>query len=151
MKVKMEVGVMQAKGHRKLPANRLKLGDKPGTKSPLEPPERIHSVDTCISNFWLQKCEGIIFCCFYSYLFINVCFLCLHPWHTEVPRPGLESELPLSAYTTACDDTRSPPRIEPAASWILGRFVSAAPPREPVFCCFKPPRLWYFATAALGN
>ena len=29
------------------------------------------------------------------------CFLGPHPWHVEVPRLGVESELQLPAYTTA--------------------------------------------------
>ena len=33
--------------------------------------------------------------------FFSVIFLGLHLWHIEVPRLGVESELQLSAYTTA--------------------------------------------------
>ena len=77
-------------------------------------------------------------------------FLGPHLQHMEVPRLGVKSELQVSAYTTAtatsdlsciCDlhyssrQCRSPthwarPGIEPASSWILVRFVSAAPPWE---------------------
>ena len=32
------------------------------------------------------------------------CFLGLHPWHMEVPRPGVKSELQLLAYATAMPD-----------------------------------------------
>ena len=35
--------------------------------------------------------------CVYAYVF----FLEPHPWHMEVPRLGVESELQLPAYTTA--------------------------------------------------
>ena len=34
-------------------------------------------------------------------IIIIICFLGLHPWHTEVPRLGVESELQLLAYTIA--------------------------------------------------
>ena len=32
------------------------------------------------------------------------CLLGRHLWHMEVPRPGVKSELQLSAYTTATQD-----------------------------------------------
>ena len=35
------------------------------------------------------------------FFFFDFCFLGLHPWHMEVPRPGVKSELQLPAYTTA--------------------------------------------------
>ena len=68
-----------------------------------------------------------------------------HPWHMEVPRLGVESELQLPADTTAAA-TREPnhicnlhhssqqcqslshwsrPGIEPVSSWIWIRFISA--------------------------
>ena len=34
-------------------------------------------------------------------LFVCFCFLGLHPWHMEVPRLGVESELQLPAYAAA--------------------------------------------------
>ena len=34
-------------------------------------------------------------------IIIIICFLGPHPWHMEVPRLGVESELQLPAYTTA--------------------------------------------------
>ena len=37
---------------------------------------------------------------FFIYLFIYFGFLGLHPWHMEVPRLGVKSELQLPAYTT---------------------------------------------------
>ena len=45
----------------------------------------------------------LIFCLF-------VCFLGPHPWHMEVPRLGVESELQLLAYTTATA-ARDPSRV----------------------------------------
>ena len=74
-------------------------------------------------------------------------FLGLHPWHMDVPRLGVETELQLPAYTTAtamqdlsriCDlhhrswqhqilDALSEAGIQPASSWMLVRFVSAEP------------------------
>ena len=86
-----------------------------------------------------------------DFIFVTFFFFALflgpHPRHMEVPRLGVESELQLSAYTTATA-TRDPscvfdlhhsswqrrslthcarPGIEPASSWILVRFVSVAP------------------------
>ena len=59
-------------------------------------------------------------------------FLGLDPWHMEVPRLGVKLKLQLPAYTTAHGNAWSlthwaMPRIEPASSWILIRFVSAEP------------------------
>ena len=39
--------------------------------------------------------------------FLSICFLGPHPRHTEVPRPGVESELQLPAYARATA-TRDP-------------------------------------------
>ena len=36
-----------------------------------------------------------------SFLYLFIFFLGLHPWHMEVPRLGLQSELQLPAYTAA--------------------------------------------------
>ena len=36
----------------------------------------------------------------YCHLFIYLVFLGPHPWHIEVPRLGIESELQLPAYAT---------------------------------------------------
>ena len=36
-----------------------------------------------------------------SVLFCFLVLLCSLPWHKEVPRPGVELELQLLAYTTA--------------------------------------------------
>ena len=41
-----------------------------------------------------------LFSFYFSFLFFLV-FLGLYPWHTEVPRLGVTSELQLPAYTTA--------------------------------------------------
>ena len=38
---------------------------------------------------------------FYFFIFIFFVFLGPHPWHVEVPRQGVESELQLPAYATA--------------------------------------------------
>ena len=86
----------------------------------------------------------------YYYLFlIYFCFLGLHAWHMELPRLGVKSKLQLLAYTTAeatwdrsriCDLHHSSwnarflthwmrPGMEPTSSWILVRFISAAPQR----------------------
>ena len=90
----------------------------------------------------------------FIYLFIHsFCFLGTHPWHMEVPRLGVKSELQLPAYatataiqdpsficnlTTAHGNTRSltqlvRPGIQPTSSWILVRFVSLGP-RELLTC-----------------
>ena len=34
-------------------------------------------------------------------MYLFICFLGTHPWHTEVPRLGVQLELHLLAYTTA--------------------------------------------------
>ena len=48
----------------------------------------------------------------FIYLFIFG-FLGPHPWHMEVPKLGVESELKLPAYTTATDsNARSKPRLQ---------------------------------------
>ena len=49
----------------------------------------------------------------FVFLYVFVYFLSLlgpHPWHMEVPRLGVESELPPPAYATATA-TRDPSRI----------------------------------------
>ena len=38
---------------------------------------------------------------YYYYYYYYLVFLGLHPWHMEVPRLGVESELHLWAYDTA--------------------------------------------------
>ena len=38
---------------------------------------------------------------FFYFIFLSFVFLGPLPWHMEVPRLGVESELPLPAYTTA--------------------------------------------------
>ena len=42
-----------------------------------------------------------IYICVYIYIYFFFCFLRPHPWHMEVPRPGVQLELYLPAYTTA--------------------------------------------------
>ena len=56
-----------------------------------------------------------LFCCFF-FQEIDTCFIFLfffsgpHPWHMEVPRRGVESDLSLPAYTRATA-TRDPSRV----------------------------------------
>ena len=87
-------------------------------------------------------------------------FLGPHPWHMEVPRLGLKSELHLPAHTiataTATQDPRcicdlqhsswqcripltqcARPGIEPTSSWILVGFVTAEPWRNSWKIIFK--------------
>ena len=81
--------------------------------------------------------------------FFFLIFLGLHPWHMEVPRLGVKSELQLSAYTTAaatpdpsciCDRHHSSGQhqiLNPLreASCFLAGFVSAVLQRE--LQCFQ--------------
>ena len=83
-----------------------------------------------------------------SSVYLFICFLGLHPRHTEVPRLKVQSELQLPAYTTATagrdpsrvsptyptahDNARSLTRrersgMEAATSWFLVGFVSVVP------------------------
>ena len=97
---------------------------------------RIYFMYLCLS--WLRKnVQQTI----YIYMGFFFGFLGLHPWHMEVPRLGVKSELwpqqhqiqaESATYTTAEGNTRSltysvRPGMEPASSWILVRFVSAEP------------------------
>ena len=41
-----------------------------------------------------------LFLFFFLFLFLSFVFLGPHPWHTEVPRLGVELELQLMAYAT---------------------------------------------------
>ena len=86
-------------------------------------------------------------CSFYHSIFFSFFFLRPHPWHLEVPRLGVESELQLLAYTTVTAmqdlslilglhhssqqhrilDPLSNKGIRLAFSWMLVRFVSTAP------------------------
>ena len=88
--------------------------------------------------------------CTMGNFFFFFCLLGLHPWHMEVPMLWVKSELQLLACTTAtatwiqATSTTYPrahgnagslihearPGIEPASSWILVGFVSAAPQWE---------------------
>ena len=78
----------------------------------------------------------------FIYLFIYFVFLGPHLWHMEGPRLGIESELQLLTYTTATatatwestpqltSNSKSlthwaRPGIEPMASWIPVRFITA--------------------------
>ena len=82
------------------------------------------------------------------FFFFFFSFLRLHPWHMEIPRLGVESELQLLVYSTAtatsnpslvCNITAqgrrilnpwARPEIKPTISWFLVGFVSALPQRE---------------------
>ena len=41
-----------------------------------------------------------MYVCVYVCMYVCICFLGPHPWHMEVPRLGVQSELQLLAYTT---------------------------------------------------
>ena len=81
-------------------------------------------------------------CWLLFFCFFVVVVLGLQPWHMEVPRRGVQSELQLLAYTaTAMPETSSvcnlhhssqQPRIlnpltKPVSSWILVGFISTEP------------------------
>ena len=79
-----------------------------------------------------------------SFFFFFSIILGMHPWHMEVSRLGVKSEIQLPAYTTTtamwdpsciCDLHHSPwqhrpfmhwarPGIEPISSWVLVGFVN---------------------------
>ena len=67
----------------------------------------------CKINIWWQNLRSIfIKICSNLWMSLFFFFLGLHPWHMEVPRLGIESELQLSAYTTA---TATP---DPLTHWV---------------------------------
>ena len=90
-------------------------------------------------------------------------FLGLHLQHVEVPRLGVKSQLQPLAYTTATTTPDSScicylcrslqqhwilnplsearPGIKPTFSWILVRFISTKPQREPYNLSFKNGKL----------
>ena len=90
-----------------------------------------------------------------KYIFFSV-FLELHPWHMEVPKLGVKSELQLLVYTTAtaiwdlsrvCDLHHSswqcqipdPPSKARDQTYILmyaSQFVSTEPQQELLYCLF---------------
>ena len=53
------------------------------------------------SNLLITSSEQIHTTFFFFFLFFLLVFLGLHPWHMEVSRLGVESELQLPPYTTA--------------------------------------------------
>ena len=81
------------------------------------PRGRSRDKTTCLVNFLFVFKQDLsflcIFFCIYQYVFFLsnfiewffffffFCLLGPHPWHMEVPRSGVESELQLPAYTTA--------------------------------------------------
>ena len=92
-------------------------------------------------------CDSTHCSLFFSFLFIYLFFLGPHPWHMEVCRLEVESELQLPAYTSAtamrdlsclcilhCGSQQcqslthwASPGVEPMYSWILIRFITAEP------------------------
>ena len=112
--------------------------------------------DVCIATMTLLTvCMVYLFpssyfqpvCVFESFLKIFLfyfifCFSGPHMWHMQVPRLGAELELQRPAYITAYSNTGSlthwaKPEIKPASSWMLVRFVSTDPRREPVFLSLR--------------
>ena len=103
---------------------------------------------------------------FHFIILFLFCFLGPHPRHMEVPRLGVESELQPPAFATAtatpdpscvCNlhhgwipDSLNEARIEPASSWILVRFVSAAVRWEfPLSCILQDRPKCYSAQLTL--
>ena len=93
-----------------------------------------YNENSCLHSMWevkysIKRDRSLFF-------FFSV-FLGPHPWHMEVPRLGVKLELQLPATTMwnpsrICDVLGSlthwaRPGIEPATSWSLVSFVSAAP------------------------
>ena len=100
-------------------------------------------------RLYLELFKLLNMMCFLKFLLCVCVFLGPHPQHMEVPRPGVESELQLLVYTTVHSNARSlthwaMPRIEPASSWILVRFVNCrATMGTPVFLNLLS-RVYYF-------
>ena len=65
--------------------------------------------------------EGVFLFCFVC-LF---CFLGLHPWHMEVPRRGVESQLQLPTCTPATLDSSHKPHHSSRQRWILNPLSEA--------------------------
>ena len=83
----------------------------------------------------LQNSERIHFCHFVCVFFFFFHFGCIG------------SSLHAGLYPEACGSSLT--RFEPVFSAMEGRLLTT---REvPNFCTFKPPSLWYFIMAALGN
>ena len=66
MDIKAEIGVMflQIREHQKLPDSHQKLGERPGTESPSQPPEGTNLAFTLILDFWppeLCDDQGLLF------------------------------------------------------------------------------------------
>ena len=120
-----------------------------------------HSVG-CLFTFLLVSLDAQSFVFWWNPIHLFFClfvFLGPHPWHVEVPRLEVESELQLLAYTTAtatamqdpscvCDlhhslrqcqilNPLSKARMEPAPSWLLVGFVTTEPRQElPIYLFF---------------
>ena len=121
----------------------------PGTKRPKPQLWQRQTLSRCVQGaFFLPFEIGFIL------LFFG--FSGPHPWHMEVPRLGVKSELQLPAYTTATamwdlsrvcylhhnsHNARSlthqaRPGIEPSYSWIVVGFISTAPQGNSSKCYF---------------
>ena len=73
-----------------------------------QPTDLLYIVTTTISNVkmalaCIPKACSLSLCIYiYIYIFPHLfAYLELHPWHMEVPRLGVQSELQLPAYTRA--------------------------------------------------
>ena len=62
-----------------------------------------------VEESWELSPKGSLYRSFAHFFFVVVVFFFLgpHPWHVEVPRLGVESELQLPTYTTAHGNVRS--------------------------------------------
>ena len=77
----------------------------------------------CIFQSWGFPFHLFMYLCIFKFLGPN-------PWHMEVPRLGVKSELQLPAYAKATDSNAGSlthwvrPGIKPASSWILVGFIT---------------------------
>ena len=115
---------------------------------------------------------NLVLCMFLGFFFGVVCLLAcfsgLHPWHTQVPRLGVQSELRLqqrqiralsATYTVAYGNAGSlthwtGPGIEPTSSWILVEFVTDEPDGNSYVCfCWKTLKIhcWFINTEVVAN
>lgn len=63
MRADFQVILLQAKKHQRFPAHNQKLGESHNIDSSLEPSEVTKPADTLISDFSIQNCDEISFCC----------------------------------------------------------------------------------------
>ena len=73
--------------------------------------------------------KKVVWFCIFIFIFLSFVFLGLHPWHMEVPRLGVESELQLSTYTTVTatwDPSRTHDLLQSSQQlWILNPLSKA--------------------------